>query len=347
VILVVNPADDSFEKVEPCTYEEIGVWEPKHIQDWIRQFPELLGEELLIVADQFASFSTSSDRLDLLAVDRKGNLVVIELKRDASASYADLQAIRYAAMVSSMTLDTLVQYYISFLRKFNQEGIEEDEARTRIIEFVQSEEFEDLSNSPRIILCSRDFSREVTTTALWLSNFGIDIACVRITPYSHDGRIVVVPTRVIPIPNSEEYTVQVGLKDLGRRNVLGQRRRRQETLKLLLDAGVVHPDQPIFLRRYLPPYVEAARQGPEDSRFKAYITGKANRNAAIRWEHDGQEYSITLLTWRLFKDLHPERMDPGGINGNHYWETEDGRSLWEIGEEVRQAQGIYPYSAEG
>lgn len=345
MILFVNPTDDSFEKVESCTYAEIGVWEPRQIQDWIRKFPELLGEELLIVADQFANFSTSSDRLDLLALDRDGNLVVIELKRDASASYADLQAIRYAAMVSSMTLDTLAQYYVSFLRKFNQEEVDEDEARTRIVEFVRSEEFEDISSSPRIILCSLDFSPEVTTTALWLHNFGIDIACVRITPYSHDGRIVVVPARIIPIPNAEEYMVQVNLKERARRGAL--RQRGLETLKVLLDAGVVHPDQPIFLRRSLPQYVEAARQGPEDSRFKAYITGDANRNRAIRWEHDQKEYAISFLTWLLFKDLHPERMDPGSINGNMYWETADGRSLWEIAEEVRRARGIYPYSKEG
>lgn len=336
MILFVNPDDDSFEKVDSCTYQEIGVWEPRQIQDWIRQFPELLGEELLIVADQFANFSTSSDRLDLLALDRDGNLVVIELKRDASASYADLQAIRYAAMVSSMTLDTLAQYYITFLRKFNQEEIGEDEARTRIVEFVRSEEFEDLSSSPRVILCSLDFSPEVTTTALWLRTFGIDITCVRITPYSHDGRMVVVPTRVIPVPNAEEYMIQIERKDRARRDT--SRKRRPETLRVLLDNGLVRPDQPIFLRRSLPPHVEAERQGPEDSRFKAYITGNANRNAAIRWEHDGKEYSISRLTWQLFKDLHPERKDPGGINGNVYWETEDGRSLWEIAEEVREVR---------
>ena len=34
-----------------------------------------------------------------------GNLVVVELKRDTFAGYADLQSIRYAAMVSTMTIE--------------------------------------------------------------------------------------------------------------------------------------------------------------------------------------------------------------------------------------------------
>lgn len=45
----------------------------------------MLGEDLLVVSIEFDRFSNSSDRLDVLAMDRSGNLVVIELKRDSAA----------------------------------------------------------------------------------------------------------------------------------------------------------------------------------------------------------------------------------------------------------------------
>jgi hypothetical protein len=49
-------------------------------------------------------------RIDLLAVDKTGCLVVIELKRDDGA-HMDLQSLRYAAMVSSMNFGDVVTAY--------------------------------------------------------------------------------------------------------------------------------------------------------------------------------------------------------------------------------------------
>lgn len=114
MILTVEKDRVSVNKVQPTTFTEHGIWERKHIQEWIRQHPNMLGEDLLIVSMEFDRFNGSADRLDLLALDRKGNLVVVELKRDAYAGYADLQAIRYAAMVSSMTMETLIPYYVAY-----------------------------------------------------------------------------------------------------------------------------------------------------------------------------------------------------------------------------------------
>ena len=59
------------------------------------------GEELKIVTNQFAKFEGAKDRLDVLALDGMGRLVVIEVKRDTSGGYQDLQALRYAAFAST------------------------------------------------------------------------------------------------------------------------------------------------------------------------------------------------------------------------------------------------------
>lgn len=71
---------------------ELNIWERKHVEEWIRVNPEMLGEDLLILTVEFDRFVQSSDRPDLLALDRSGNLVVIDLKRDSAAGYADRQS---------------------------------------------------------------------------------------------------------------------------------------------------------------------------------------------------------------------------------------------------------------
>ena len=46
--------------------------------------PGCLGEELLIIQKEFSGFDDTQERLDLLALDKDGRLVVIENKLDDS-----------------------------------------------------------------------------------------------------------------------------------------------------------------------------------------------------------------------------------------------------------------------
>lgn len=97
---------------------------------------------------EFDRFKGSQDRLDLLAVDRKGNLVVVELKRNSHADYADLQSIRYAAMVSTMTVEQLLPYYADYHKTATGTAVAEEELRSNIVDFVELEDFEEFSSHP-------------------------------------------------------------------------------------------------------------------------------------------------------------------------------------------------------
>ena len=56
------------------------------------------------------------DRLDVLAVDQTGQLVVIELKRDDAPTDVHLQAITYAAMVSRFSEEQIIGIHTDFLQ---------------------------------------------------------------------------------------------------------------------------------------------------------------------------------------------------------------------------------------
>lgn len=312
-------------------FANLNIWERKHLQEWIRKNPKLLGEDLQIVSMEFDRFVQCDDRLDLLALDRLGNLVVVELKRTATGGYADLQAVRYAALVSSMSFEQLVPYYSAYRRRYDGEnGIDIELARAELVSFLDSAGEPELSNKPRILLCSQDFGQELTSTVLWLRGFGIDIGCIRMTPYAVGDECVVVPSRIIPLPETESYQVQIQRKE-ERRSDEAVAKRQSLTFPLLLEKGVLKVGDRLYLRNALK---NGLLYDPADPKFHAVVTGERG-SRSVKWEADNGYYSISNLTWNIFKDAHPQKANPGGVNGNWFWEMEDGRNLWDLAQEVR------------
>ncbi len=256
MIFVISDNLGEIERVESSSFVALNVWERTYIQEWVRRHPEILGGDLLIVSMEFDRFLGSRDRLDLLAVDRKGNLVVVELKRNPSADYADLQSIRYAAMISTMTIEQLLPYYADYHERNSGERVSKEELRAKILEFVEIEEFEELSSQPRIILCSEDFSQEISTTVLWLRGFGLDIACVRLTPHSLEDKLILVSEKIIPLRETEQYVIGVQEKEEKRHEAtkgkpaasleelcaMADRSGTGEGFRTILEAAKKHPD---------------------------------------------------------------------------------------------------------
>lgn len=332
MIFSISKSLDKATKINAGSFAGLNIWERTHIEEWIRSNPEILGEDLLVVSIEFDRFDKSADRLDLLAVDRQGNLVVVELKRDSAAGYADLQAIRYAAMVSSMNIDKLVPHYVSYKKRYDDETLSELDAKEQIIEFVESDSFVELSTKPRIILCSENFSQEVTATVLWLRDSQIDISCVSITPYKIDDMVVVVPKVIIPLPEARQYLIDIKRKEEVRE--ASSRRPRPKTMKILLENNLVSAGDVLLLKNGLPSYLVFDENDPT---FRATITGKRGQSDAVVWAKDGNEYAVSNLAWIIFKDKHPQGKNPGGVNGAWHWVRPDGKPLWQVAEEFLAA----------
>lgn len=206
--------DNGVEKQDPTTFADAQLRERDDIQRLLRTDIGAIDSDLLVVAEEFGEWEEARRRVDLLALDREGRLVVIELKRTEGGGHMDLQALRYAAMVSSMVVGDVVRAYEGFLAK-TQPGKDLD-ARELIAQHLAAEDDEELalSNDVRILLVSADFGREITTAVLWLNGFeGIDIRCVRLVPYSLDGRLLLDIQQVVPLPEAADYQVRLRRKD--------------------------------------------------------------------------------------------------------------------------------------
>ncbi len=112
---IIDQTSNSLTKIEQTSFKALKLEERKHLQEWIAKEPSSLGEELLIIQKEFDGFSDTRERLDLLALDKDGNLVVIENKLDDSGRNVTWQAIKYASYCSSLTKQDVIDIYQKYL----------------------------------------------------------------------------------------------------------------------------------------------------------------------------------------------------------------------------------------
>jgi len=190
------------------TFSSAGMRERQDIQRLLLRHIDVIAPDTFVISDEFGDWKDSRHRIDILAIDKSANLVVIELKRTEDGGHMDLQAIRYAAMVSSMTFEKTVEVHSKYLQKVG-EGARDPQAT--LLEFLDWDEPDEdnFAQDVRIVLASAEFSKELTSSVLWLNGRGLDIRCVRLKPYDLDGRTLVDVQQVIPLPEAEEYQVQI------------------------------------------------------------------------------------------------------------------------------------------
>lgn len=119
----------------------------------------------------------------------------------------DLQAIRYASMVSSMTFAHAVRIFAGY-NKLRGRDIDAEKTLLAFLGWTEPVE-EDFAGDVRIVLASAEFGKEITTAVLWLRDKGVDIRCVRIKPYGTKELTVLDVQQVIPLPEAEDYVIRV------------------------------------------------------------------------------------------------------------------------------------------
>ena len=195
------------------------VKERQDLQRILRSRIEVLDLDLLIIAEEYGDWEASRRRIDLLALDRDAKLVVIELKRTDDGGHMELQALRYAAMVSTMTFTQAVEAYRGVLTR---EGKDADPEQG-ILDFLAWDDVDEerFASDVRLLLVAQDFSRELTTAVMWLSERDLDIRCIRIRPYRLGDRLLLDVQQIIPLPEAADYQVRI------REKVIAQRHRVQ------------------------------------------------------------------------------------------------------------------------
>lgn len=201
----INKSTNNVEKLEKRLFKELKIREREHLQEWIAKNPEMLGEELLIIQKEYDGFNETNERLDLLAIDKDGGLVIIENKLDDTGRDVVWQALKYTSYCSTLTTSQIVRLYQAYLDKW-QNG---EDAKQNLLDFlaINEEEFLLNRNDQRMIFVANNYRKEVTSTVLWLLKKDIQIKCFRATPYSMGDDVFLQVEQIIPLPETAEFMI--------------------------------------------------------------------------------------------------------------------------------------------
>lgn len=218
------------------------------IQEWVESSPKILGEDLLIIAKEKTFFDGTNERPDLIAIDKNGNTVIIELKRDDSGTEVNWQSIKYAAYWSKFEISHIVEVYKDYLKENGQDNINDDVVNDRLLDFIDEDDLDTLNNNQRIILVSHRFSREVISASNWLiDEYDMDLKCVQLIPfYDEDQNVYNIMSNILlPLPGLDKYLIKPSRKNDSSKENKGSIRKDDSVTKFMEDIqnNIINSDQ--------------------------------------------------------------------------------------------------------
>ena len=158
-------------KLQPVAMSlaEAGRKEAQDLEEWIASYPAIVGAGIIIIGRQV---STKSGPLDLLGIDKHGNTVIIELKRDKLPREALVQAIDYASDVADWSIEKLSEICTQFTGKSLEDHL------TESFPDISLENL-NINETQRIILVGFGIEGALERMLNWLSDsYGVNINAV-------------------------------------------------------------------------------------------------------------------------------------------------------------------------
>ncbi len=206
-MLKIDRDKQSFSLLDTPTLAAVSITERYDLQEFISNSPDdffkEIGQELFLLGKEIEPSKNVQDRIDLLAVDKEGTCVVVELKRGNDKLHM-LQAISYAGMISQWEPDDFLQLL-------------DDEQQEALLEFLEVDR-DDINRQQRIILIAEAYDYALLIGAEWLSEqHGVDVTCCRIAVArdSATNSEYLVCSNVYPAPELAKEAVSRGRKRTG------------------------------------------------------------------------------------------------------------------------------------
>ena len=185
--------DRKFGKLEPLRFGE-----EREFEDLLEKDATLvLGEPLCIISRQ-PPLSTSKQKVDLLALDRQGNCVIIELKRGKPSRTAVTQILEYAAGVSQLSFIELEQLAYRWCQQQGKEFSTLTALHSEFFGYTPGDIRKSAFNQKqRLVLISEGVDTRVLEVAEYLRALGLDLTYISYFSYYAPDEILVATETVL------------------------------------------------------------------------------------------------------------------------------------------------------
>ena len=251
--------------IEDISFKQLNIKEGD-IEEFLRvNIGELLSDETLLIVGQQVK-NSENGRSDLTAIDRNGNLVLIEIKRDMEdikqrKEPFEFQAIRYAASYAKIDspeelVDKIFAPYIgNYKEEFSIGDLTNEEKATRILnEFLFQNKIQNTFNAKqRIILVASKFDNQTLSAVAWLISNGVDISCFEITPKKIGDNNFLDVNKILPTISMDDYYIEIRGKSASKSSKQTSESERKTLPKMdkLLEWEVIKPGQVLEIKGYV------------------------------------------------------------------------------------------------
>lgn len=182
--------------VPETTFTDQNVLESQ-LEEWIKENPQILGENLLIVGQQI-QIEDVKDKLDLLAIGENWDAVIIELKRGTARGDTDIQSLKYASYISTWDFEDIQKKAEEYFKQNHK-----DQSFVNALDELREDEnldYEDVNGNQRIIIVGTEINEKIRSVARWLIDKDVKIKLVRITPYTDNNVMYLKSEIILPQP---------------------------------------------------------------------------------------------------------------------------------------------------
>jgi len=181
-------------------YKKKNVGKEKEIEDYLEKHIQVLDKDIFIIGRQVPT--SSKTIIDLMGLDRDGNVVIIEIKKGVSAREVISQILEYGVWAENIQYEDLNRIAKDKHLKDFQDLYKKYEANFKSVP-------DPFNQKQRLYIVAEEIDKKIEDVARYLKIRGMDIKCVELN-FHIDDEHELVHTKVVV---GDEETIYQELED--------------------------------------------------------------------------------------------------------------------------------------